>query len=293
MLVTMSQREIDAHAPDVLLPPDSEFAAQYAADVLRGNEIAKQSSVAFVAICRNAMPWLTSTLAAIEETGSRFASWSCFIFENDSEDETKEVLSQWHDGEQRVVELTNNSRPHLNFTTEPVRTIALAEYRTRCQEYVRSIAPVDYVVVFDTDPWGGWSIDGMMTSLRHFETHPAASMFASYSWFRQHDVQRLALHYDAFAARLNHWERRDQNWFHWWHPPVGSRPVRFNSAFGQLAIYKREPYLAGVYTGEDCEHVTHCKTMPGEVWLNPSQRCVSFWVPDGAGGTDGGQHNEH
>ena len=58
-------------------------------------------------------------------------------------------------------------------------------------------------------------------------------------------------------------------------------PVRFNSAFGQLAVYRHESYLAGTYSGEDCEHVCLHRTMPGEVYLNPSSRCVSFWVPNG------------
>ena len=90
----------------------------------------------------------------------------------------------------------------------------------------------------------------------------------------------LAIHYDAFAARLNHWRQRDQQWFHLWHPPVGSPPVRFNSAFGQLALYEADAYLAMRYTGEDCEHVTAHRTMPGQVFLNPSARCVSFWIPN-------------
>lgn len=277
----MEQAEIDRYAPDRLLPPEAEFAEQYALDCAAGSDIAGRASVAFVAICRNAMPWLVNTLAAVEKTGERFKSWSAFIFENDSDDGTKDTLAAWHDGSQRVAEMVNNSRPHLYFTTATVRTIALAEYRSRCQQHVFNGPPVDYVVVFDCDPWAGWSIDGLMTSLEHFRTHTRASMFASYSWAKWSEPNPYALHYDAFAARLNHWEQRDQQWFHWWHPAVGSPPVRFNSAFGQLAIYRRVPYLQGVYTGEDCEHVTHAKTMPGEVYLNPSQRCVSFWPLEG------------
>ena len=112
---------------------------------------------------------------------------------------------------------------------------------------------------------------------------------ASYSWCEMNvGGQPFAAHYDAFAARLNHWRRRDQQWFHHWMPAVGSPPVRFNSAFGQLAVYRSDAYLAGKYSGEDCEHVCLHRTMPGEVYLNPSSRCVSFWVPN-----NGGQHGGH
>ena len=66
-------------------------------------------------------------------------------------------------------------------------------------------------------------------------------------------------------------------WFHLWHPPVGSPPVRFNSAFGQLAVYRAGHYMAGKYDGGDCEHVAFHKSLGGDFFLNPSMRVVSFW----------------
>jgi hypothetical protein len=274
--------EVRAHHPDVLLPPDPEFVREYEEAVQFGREMASTSSVAFVAICRNAMPWLTQTLALVEQTGAMFREWSAFVFENDSSDDTKEVLKAWSDGDRRKVSLNINHRPHLCHTTATERTIALAEYRTQCQHWVASREPVDYVVVFDTDPWGGWSVDGVATSVAHMvESQGDAACMASYSWAQvAQPGGSLAIHYDAFAARLNHWRQRDQQWFHLWHPPVGSPPVRFNSAFGQLALYEADAYLAMRYTGEDCEHVTAHRTMPGQVFLNPSARCVSFWIPN-------------
>ena len=81
--------EVRAHHPDVLLPPDPEFVREYAAAVQLGREVASTCSVAFVAICRNASPWLSQTLALVEETGAMFREWSAFVFENDSSDDTK------------------------------------------------------------------------------------------------------------------------------------------------------------------------------------------------------------
>lgn len=278
--VTITAAEIEAHRPDVLLPPDPEFAEQYAEDVASGRVIAADSSVAFVAICRNAMPWLPQTLGLLEETGSMFREWSAFIYENDSSDDTKAVLADWHDGGQRQCSLNVNGRPHLNYTTAPERTHALAEYRTACQDWVRRGHETDYVVVFDTDAWGGWSVDGLATSVRCLlDSQGEVSCAASYSYGEMPSVNGpWAIHYDAFACRWNHWRQRDQQWFHLWHPPVGAPPIRMNSAFGQLAIYRRDAYLVGRYSGEDCEHVTFHRSMPDELVLNPSSRCVSFWV---------------
>jgi hypothetical protein len=294
-VTTITIEEVERHAPDLLLPPEPEFAETYAATVRRGREAAGRASVALVAICRNAMPWLPRTLELVEQTGAMFREWSCFIYENDSVDNTKATLAAWHDGKQRVASLNANGRPHLNTTTAPIRTHALAEYRSACQAWVEANAPrADYVVVFDADPWGGWSVDGVANSVAQMDYDETLYGLASYSWAEWlHGSSPMAFHYDAFAARLNHWTRRDQNWFHLWHPPVGGDPVEFRSAFGQLAIYRGYRYLMGRYSGEDCEHACFHRSieesagnMLGDYYagvshtrlaLNPSMRCVSFW----------------
>ena len=290
--------DIEAHRPDVLLPPDAEFAEDYRDRVTRGREIAREMSVAMVAICRNAMPFLPLTLRLVEETGAMFREWSCFIYENDSTDETKDVLGSWQDGQQRFASLNINGRPHLNYTTEPVRTHALAEYRTACQRFVQHGPRVDVVIVFDTDAWGGWSVDGVATSLAEMTLDRSWYGLASYSWAEfTVNGKPFPAHYDAFAARLNHWRQRGQEWFHHWHPAVGSPPVEFNSAFGQLAVYEGDAFAGGTYDGSDCEHVTfhrstaeRAASREGDYYhgpdrtrfgLNPSMRCVSFWVPQG------------
>jgi hypothetical protein len=279
--------EIAAHRPDVLLPPAAEFAEDYARMVQAGRDIAATNTVALVAICRNAMPWLPRTLELVEQTGAMFREWSAYIHENDSADETKEALAAWSDGQQRHVSLNDYGRPHLNYTTAPMRTHALAEYRAACQTFVRNGETPDYVIVFDTDAWGGWSIDGVANSIAWLGRDPPLYGLASYSWSEWGPPvvpSPMPLQYDAFAARLNHWQQRDQQWFHHWLPPVGSRPVIFNSAFGQLAIYRGADYLAGTYAGHDCEHVCFHRSIDEATgkWLalNPSMRCVSFWVSD-------------
>jgi hypothetical protein len=279
--------EIARHHPDVLLPPDAEFADDYRDKAAAGRRLAKDATVAFVAICRNAMPWLPRTLALVEETGAMFREWSAFVYENDSADDTKEVLAAWQNGQQRHASLNTNGRPHLNLTTAPVRTHALAEYRTACQWFVRNGEAPDYVIVFDADPWGGFSVDGVANSIAWLDADRDLYGLAAYSWGEWGppvSPKPIAVHYDAFAARLNHWRQRDQQWFFHWHPPVGSTPVRFNSAFGQLAIYRGDAYLAGTYGGDDCEHVVFHSSIAAATQkrfaLNPSMRCVSFWLPE-------------
>jgi hypothetical protein len=285
--VQITRDEIAAHHPDVLLPPDEEFAEDYAAMVAEGRRIAATKTVALVAICRNAGPWLSRTLALVEQTAAMFADWSAYIHENDSMDETQGVLAEWHDGERRHVSININGRPHLNHTTSQERTHALAEYRAACQTFVRNGEHPTYTIVFDTDAWGGWSIDGIANSIAWLERDPSLYGMASLSWSEWGPPltpKPMPLQYDAFAARWNGWRQRDQQWFHHWLPPVGAPPVEFRSAFGQLAIYRTADYLAGTYDGFDCEHVRLHRSIHEatgkRLALNPSMRCVSFWVPD-------------
>lgn len=268
--------------PDIILPPDPEFREEYDTRVRIGEKVAAESSVALVAICRNAMPFLPLTLQnSISPLRKKFGRSSMFIYENDSSDGTAEFLKQNSQDFELLSE--THSRPHLNMTKAAERTIALAEYRNTCRRWVAENHPeVDYVVVFDTDPWGGFSVDGVMTTLSYLaeREYQNASGMGSYSycvWGQPVWPQPTRCHYDAWAARLNHWTEHEMLWFHLWHPPVGSRPVRMNSCFGQLAVYRTPNFLEGEYVGGDCEHVGHWKTAGGDCYLNPSQRAVSFW----------------
>jgi hypothetical protein len=288
---TVTLDEIERHHPDVLLPPDPEFADDYREMCKRGREIAAETSVAFVFLARNAMPWLPRTLDMLEQTAACFKSWSAFAMENDSADETKDVLAAWQDGQQRHASLNNYGRPHLNFTKVQARTHALAQYRNACVQFVKNGELPDHVIVFDADPFGGWSIDGVMNSVGHISSGKWWGL-ASYSWceMRTNDGSVVPAHYDAWACRWTWWQERSHDWFFMYHPPVGSRPVEMNSAFGQLAVYDGKHFVRGVYSGDTCEHVPYHRSIAehretrGKFGLNPSSRVVSFWDMNHGGG---------
>lgn len=280
--ITITLNDLDSHDVEIVLPPDPEFSEEYSRRVSLGKQAAQFRSVAFVAICRNAMPFLPRTLARVEQAGEMFRDWSCFVYENDSQDGTKEFLENWK-GENRFCELREFGRPHLNYTKSSERTHALAEYRNQCRLWVASNTRADYVVVFDADSWGGFSVDGIANTIGYLEDnkYANASGFASYSWCEWGPpvwAKPTICQYDGWACRWNWWnERQDMIWFHLWHPPVGSPPIRMNSAFGQLAVYRAADFIAGNYEGGDCEHVSFHRSLKGDLYLNPSQRVVSFW----------------
>jgi len=264
---------------------EDDYRVEYDSHVAAGAAAALGSKLAIVAIARTAMPHLPNTLALIEELAGKFRDAAFYCFENDSEDDTAEVLDDFAIRQWVTVEHATLGREDMR-GFQPERTARLAEYRSRCQRWVEQ-HDADYVCVLDVDPHGGFSVDGVLNSLAWLRELGAGAM-ASYSLFahRNEDGSIGLAHYDAYAARLNWWEDRRHEtagvkWFHLLLPPVGSPPIPMNSAFGGLCLYTREAYLAGQYSGigvnglPDCEHVAHAKGMSDagyQLYLNPGCR---------------------
>jgi GNAT superfamily N-acetyltransferase len=267
---------------------DVDYVDSYNEHVEFGRVEARRQKLAIVAICRNAMPHLRNTLALVDELAGLWRDCSLYVFENDSTDETAAVLDDFAIRQWVTIEHdTLGGVDSRGF--EPERTERLAKCRTRCQDWVRqNAADANYVMVLDTDPHGGFSVDGVLNSLGWFcemlgesfhRREPGA--MASHSLFvRKEEAGYGVAAYDAWAARLNHFEdRREHQWFHLLMPPVGSSPIPMNSAFGGLCLYRREAYLAGVYEGGDCEHVFLHRSMQRagyQLFLNPSSRYVAI-----------------
>ena len=265
-----------------------DYVDSYKEHVEFGRVEARRQKLAIVAICRNAMPHLRNTLMLVDELAGLWRDCSLYVYENDSTDETAGVLDDFAIRQWVTVEHdTLGGEDSRGF--EPERTVRLAKCRTRCQEWVRRhAADAGYVMVLDTDPHGGFSVDGVLNSLgwfcemlgESFHRRQPGAMASHSLFFREEAVGYGVAAYDAWAGRLNFWEdRRDHQWFHLLLPPVGSPPIPMNSAFGGLCLYRREAYLAGVYEGGDCEHVFHHKAMQKagyQLFLNPGSRYVAI-----------------
>jgi hypothetical protein len=286
----IEKRRTLERTPEDFWKVDPLWQDSYDAKCSDGDETASRSKVAIVAIARDAMPYIENTLQIASELAARFQSAVMYVYENDSTDGTDRALDEFAASRPWVtVEHATLQRPDLR-GFEQERTVALAEYRNKCRLWVENHASdCDYVVVLDMDPHGGFSVDGVMNSIgwisefRSQTNRPIdiGGMASQSLFITEKDGELEFAHYDAFAARLNWWEdRRDKMGYIWFHAlilPVGSPPIQFNSAFGGLAVYRTEAFLApGVhYAGGDCEHVSLHQTMRQAgygLWLNPSCR---------------------
>jgi glycosyltransferase involved in cell wall biosynthesis len=246
----------------------------YFENVNLGKEICKNSRVAVVSLARNCEKNFQKSIDIIRKLESNKLSF--FVYENNSTDQTKEILTN-NQNNQIVISLNTDESLYLTNRSRE-RTINLAKYRNICLEWVKqNCSNFDYVVVLDLDADEGFSIDGIYNSISWLNKIQTSAGMGSYSWLIKNNK---LFHYDAFAARIDNWEESSvlaspfEKKFNQYHPDIGSSPVPFYSCFGGLSVYKAECFMDGYYDGSmGCEHIWFHKSMRDkgyEMYLNPS-----------------------
>lgn len=284
--------------PDHLLYPMEVFVEDFKANYERGVDVWRDADVAFVGLARNCDKWLAGNLARLVQLCEGVRSWRLHVRTNDNKDETAMVLQEFCEEYPQASFLNQTlGRKHFGAEWAGPRTEALAEYRTACQSWVAdsSLRPT-LVVAIDWDMWGGWSHAGFLHGVGALAASQHAYGMASVSLMRHYQTvidqagathrQPVWVHYDCWALRLNSaWDdytAGQGGWKHSWIPPVGSPVVPVASAFGGMAIYETEAYLAGVYHGRDCEHVPFHESIAQKtgksLYLDPAMRTVMSWL---------------
>jgi glycosyltransferase involved in cell wall biosynthesis len=246
----------------------------YFENIHLGKEICKNSKVAVVSLARNCDKNLQKSIHTIKKLESK--EFSFFIYENNSTDQTKKILSN-NQNNQIVISLNTDKTRYLKDRSRE-RTINLARYRNSCLEWVKqNCSNFEYVIVLDLDADEGFSIDGIYNSISWLNKIEQSAGMGSYSLLGDHNK---FFHYDCFAVRAGNWVESPvaisgfEKYFNHYHPEVGSSPIPFYSCFGGLAVYKAKCFISGHYDGSmGCEHIWFHKSMRDkgyEMYLNPS-----------------------
>jgi len=226
----------------------------------------------FAGCARSCAPFLDGVLANLEALSSAYDDFEVVIVENDSTDDTRQRLRDYAAlrANVRLIEVDGLDRQH------PKRTDRIAAARNLYMEAIRAsqYADCDDLVMLDFDDVNARPID--------------ADAFAkARAWLWQEPGRRAVFansapfYYDIWALRHPRWSPDDC-----WaqvraaRPALGQEeavrrfvaarqviiapataPIPVDSAFGGLAIYRRETTLEHSYAGLDalgeevCEHV--------------------------------------
>lgn len=241
-------------------------------------EMAKHKAV-FTGIARDNGRSLPTVMRHIEHIGERFADYRVILFENDSSDATKMILSFWKLVNPKVEILSEDfhfkKRPSIKF---------MAEARNR---YVKALeskeyAEFDIVIAVDMDASYGIDERGILDTFSKIDEWEVVCSNGIYT--------RAGHMWDAFAFRNEefpdspHSFRQKYAKDYWnevssiqkiYPPEADLLPV--HSGFGGLAIYKRKVFENCFYDSihEDCEHVALHEMMKekheARIYMNPAQ----------------------
>lgn len=268
---------------------------QYANYVQRGFDVAKNSKILFCGIVRNVENTLPLNIKRINYTGQLFKKFKIFIYENNSVDNTVDILKLVENNLDFVsTNLNTDYMPDLKSGKDPVhyhRCCALALCRKEYHKYVVDNPDFDYVCVIDLDILGGWSYNGFLHGLGVLEDKEYNAAVTSYGILSDANNSRKLeevdprdyLMYDTFAFRPTNYECKSQAdlcIFNYIRPNVGGSPIILESNFNGLAIYKTHYFLKGEYRSElvneklaNCEHIPFHRDIissGGRIIMDPS-----------------------
>ncbi len=282
--MNISSKQPDTHYSEIY----HEFYDGFRSITNTGKQYAKQQNIAIVGLARNIEKYLIKNLAEIDDLSGLFKSCKYFIYENDSIDNTKNILQTWSfTGSNKTIDSEQLNAEYLPNSTSNKRTNTLAYGRNKCLNFVKKHQDIDYVIVIDLD-FSSIFRDGLLNSFGWLSLVNYASAIAGFSFILKKEIVEdieytLIDNYDSWAYRHNWWSDtfsvdsyNNMSWFNQWIPIVGSPIFAVNSAFGGCCIYRRDFYIQGLYEGYDCEHVTFHKNILSnnknfKLFVNPSQ----------------------
>lgn len=270
----------DLVAPDPDYFPEDHYpcltylAEEYRKRVRLGRGHLARSTVVFCGLARDVAASLPIVRARLERAGALCADYRVVIVENDSIDDTPDLLESWSRDNTRVDVVSEKlGLPSLPNGQGRERMEQLAACRNRYLDRIDARHDdADYVIVVDTDLPNGFSYQGLLSTFGYESWHAVGS-----NGILELDSESDPTFYDAWAFRRPGDTEA---------PPFeetnslilrrGEPPFPVWSSFGGLAVYAREALQAGCrYGGDDCEHaVLHCRLREqgfAEQYLNPSQ----------------------
>lgn len=254
-----------------MYPPHPDREQDYIERVLTGYEIASRSHIIVAGLCRDNEKVLPLTLNRIAKLADYFQDAYLCILENDSKDRTPDILANtlWdYPYESRAVCKKLNMPKHGSVKTYE-RIVDMANLRTDLQGMVRIANeenPSEYVVLIDLDIHG-FSYEGIFHSL----TYEFEAMASNGLIYQEQEGQTVRRYFDSYGSKFIPEKTEEEKNLLLLHR--GENPIKVDSGFGGLCIYKTSAYLKGKYSVPDwrnhCEHIPFHEHM--KCFINPSQ----------------------
>ncbi len=279
--------------PDEYFPVRQELTQDFENKVNKGKQFSKNLKILFCATCKDVAKVVGKSISFCDYVGSHFKDYDIFLYENNSSDNTPEVIKSLNNN--KIIlqsEFIDNASYKRSNVTQFDRCSFISNARNKYVEYINKNQDYDYIFVFDTDIEGGWSIDGIFNSISYLQNNNDIGAMTSYCVLasaRGGDLEekdpRGWIMFDSFAFRYYNetdWSFPD-NLHEYNHIRItrGDEPVPVNSNFNGLALYKPECFVGNKYQVNshgsdfrtDSEHVSFHRNIWNKglkVLINPS-----------------------
>lgn len=251
------------------------------------------SNVSFCSIVRDCQSNLNRNIPKIEKLRKYFAESEIIIYENDSKDNTKEIISNWKHKSKNVTFVSetynNNTIPVENKNENPYfsmyRIEKMVYYRNKYLEILNSNKfERDYVIIIDLDI-ANFDINGIAHS---FGLTDQWDVVCANGYARSPLLMKR--YYDSYALveygreNVNQTEmsiRQNQSKWSFMKPGLPLIPVF--AAYGGFAIYRYEAIKNKKYSavrnndirvGAKCDHYSLCKEIRSagfeKIFINPN-----------------------
>lgn len=248
---------------------------KYEEKIKSGYENAKKKRIVLSGLARDVELRTPDSIKKLEGIGECFEDYRIVMFENDSDDDSRKLLQEWSDKNDKVILMDccdeGSCDCKLKMTDSystgwagSKRIEKMRKYREKVLRYVtHHFYDFDYYLIYDFDLQGGIYLDGLITS---FEKENWDMVFARGLQSMPKITNNRLILYDSLPyiptnlsfthdKSLRYMFRKFDNDLG--KKKVGSDFVRCKSGFNGLAIYKMKSIVDKTYTNTNfyCEHI--------------------------------------
>ena len=239
----------------------------------------KESTIVIGLLAKDCAKAIEKNIPEVEKLGACFADYHIIIYENNSTDGTKELLTQWQSINEKVLAITEDlpetdaQQRKLHLGKNPTRIQRIADCRNRVLEETRKRFAPDFFCFIDIDiEW--FSSKSIVEAIEHAPDDWGALFANGRVWLEYPDhVDKNPFPYDSYAfvkegvnpANTKGWVvDRDFHPMTAWVMNQGTKRHAYfgcHSAFGGIGIYRWEllkPLYYSIYQTPELKAIGAC-----------------------------------
>lgn len=248
---------------------------KYKESIQRGYEEAKNKTIIITSLAREVELRISDSKNKLENIGKCFKDYRIIIYENDSQDDTRDMLLDWSKENEKVIILDccdegscdcklNSIDSYKSGWAGKERIEKMRHLREKLLIYCRNnFSHFDYYLTYDFDLQGGLYLDGLITS---FSENNWDMIFARGLQSMPKITKKRLILYDSLPYIPMNMDFNHKNSLKFMFDKfdkdlgkvkAGSNFVRCKSGFNGLAIYKMKSVKDSSYKKSNfyCEHI--------------------------------------